>query len=126
MNLKDFIKESIVEISEAINEANEELSGKGAIVNPARVHVYGDKESSVYGYVLDPDENESLRRPVHLLNFDVAVTASETEGTKGGASIKVAGFGLGVNGKEETNNSINSRITFNLPVSLPTYDDSLD
>ncbi|MEZ9654040.1 hypothetical protein AB4277_05055 [Vibrio splendidus] len=123
MNLKDFIKESIVEISEAINEANEELASKGAIVNPARVHVNDSKESPIYGYALDPDENKSFRRPVHLLNFDIAVTASESEGKKGGTSIKVAGFGLGIDGKEETNNSINSRITFNLPVSLPTYND---
>lgn len=48
MNLKDFVKETIVEICQAITEANNELKGSGAIVNPSNIAVNSDK-SQAYG-----------------------------------------------------------------------------
>lgn len=121
MKLKDFVKLAIKDISEAINEANSELDESGAVVNPSRVVVNsGERQSPIYGYMLDDDEKDLYRKPVHIIDFDVAVTVTEKEGKSGGIGIKVASFGAGVNGNNETANSTNSRLSFKIPVSFPT------
>ncbi|RJO60288.1 hypothetical protein C4544_05350 [candidate division WS5 bacterium] len=119
MNLKDFIKETISEISKAIVEANAELSNAGTIVNPKNVAgSYKDTEK-VYGFMLKESENKDYRRPVHLIEFDVAVTATDQKGTKGGIGVMVGVIGLGSQGQSSAENSIQSRLKFHIPVALP-------
>ena len=119
MELKDFIKETLIEISTAISEANEQLSSVGGIANPKDVAGPEYDKSNVYGYLLGPGEKQDYRRPVHLVEFDVSVTANDKSGTKGGIGVMVAGIGLGSQGQTEAESSVYSRLQFKIPVALP-------
>lgn len=119
MNLKEFIKETITEISSAITECNNELSSNGTIVNPRNVFGAAHGSEKIYGYMAKPTEEKNNRRPVHLVNFDVAVTATDKTGKKGGIGIAVGSIGLGAQGKSEAENVSFSKLTFSIPVALP-------
>lgn len=53
------------------------------------------------------------------VEFDVAVTAEEAKGTKGGIGVFMGSVGLGAQGQSETKNTSLGRIKFSVPVSLP-------
>lgn len=103
MELKEFIKGTIRDISEAVIELNDELSDSGLKVNPdCDNHVEGTKYDSD-GCVIQP------------IVFDLQVTASEKVNAKGGFSINVLKAGAGT----ELNDGSVSRIHFELNVVLP-------
>jgi hypothetical protein len=117
MQLNEFIKMVLVEIAEGINEANKELEGHDSSVNPSGVRPYGDKENDgVFGIV---DKADNTVRLAHLIDFDVAVHASEEKEKKGGVGILVASIGMGVQEKTDNNTSSTSRIKFKIPMSFP-------
>ena len=109
MELKEFIKTAITDITEAVSELQEELKN-GTIVNPSLVQ--GEYEKTL---VVD---NEV--RMMERLNFDIAVTATEATEFNGNAKAGISVFGakVGAENKERTENV--SRLTFSLPLVLPT------
>lgn len=118
MDLREFVKEALVEIATAVSEAGAELEASGAIVNPKDAATAAAGHS-IYGYMLKESEKGDYRRPVHLIEFDVSVTASDKTGTKGGIGVVVAGIGLGSQGQSEAANSVYSRLQFKVPIALP-------
>ncbi|MXR68755.1 hypothetical protein GNT65_08735 [Shewanella sp. JBTF-M18] len=119
MELKDFIKEAIKDISEAISESNSELSEIGAIVNPERVYTSG-KDEELYGYMLKNEETDDFRRPVHSIEFDVAVSTLTKKDGKEGVGVNVVGISLGKDSKQADENNSSSRLQFSIPVAMPT------
>ena len=112
MDLKDFIKNTITSISEAILESQSELSEKGVIVNPEKLEIgkKGEKLLRSDGW-----------RYVQNLDFDILVAAEEGEGAKGGAGLKVAGvFSIGGDLSESSKQQLANKIKFTLPVAFPT------
>lgn len=109
MELKEFIKTAITDITEAVSELQEELKN-GTIVNPSLTQ--GEHGKSL---VID---NEV--RMMERLNFDIAVTATEATELNGNAKAGISVFGakVGAENKERTENV--SRLTFSLPLVLPT------
>lgn len=108
MELKEFIKTAITDITEAVSELQEELKN-GTIVNPSLTQ--GEHGKSL---VVD---NEV--RMMERLNFDIAVTATEATELNGNAKAGISVFGakVGAENKERTENV--SRLTFSLPLVLP-------
>ncbi len=119
MELKDFIKEAIKDISEAINESNTELAEIGAIVNPKDVYTSG-KDEELYGYLVQNDEDENFRRPVHSVNFDVAVSNTTKKDGKEGIGVNVVGIKLGKDNIKTNEDQTSSRLQFSIPVAMPT------
>lgn len=74
MNLKDFIKNTVSSISEAIIESQLELSEKGVIVNPEKAEIgkTGEKLLRSNGW-----------RYVQNLDFDILVAVDDKQGTGG-------------------------------------------
>ena len=109
MELKEFIKTAISDITEAVSELQEELKN-GTIVNPSLTQ-------GEHGKTLVVD-NEV--RMMERLNFDFAVTATEATELNGNAKAGISVFGVkvGAENKERTENV--SRLTFSLPLVLPT------
>lgn len=109
MDLKEFIKTAITDITEAVSELQEELKN-GTIVNPSLTQGEHGKSLVV--------ENEV--RMMERLNFDIAVTATEATELNGNAKAGISVFGakVGAENKERTENV--SRLTFSLPLVLPT------
>ena len=51
-NLKDFVKQTIIQLSQAIDESNKELESLGTVINPTNTGNYvGAKTREIYGYM---------------------------------------------------------------------------
>jgi len=112
---------TLEDISEAISETNTELTEVGTIANPKNVHTVNTQTyENIYGYLTKPSENSDLRRPVHLVNFDVAVTTSTSSDGKEGIGVNLVGIKLGKDGTKTAEDSTSSRLRFSIPVALPT------
>jgi hypothetical protein len=112
MDLKDFIKNTIFSISEAIIESQTELKDKGIIVNPEKMETgkTGEKLLRSNGW-----------RYVQNLDFDILVGIDDKQGTGGKGELKVAGLfsiGGGINDENLTKN--HNRIKFSVPVAFST------
>ena len=104
MELKDFIKATIKDISNAVTELNEEMSDKGLLVNPI-------PENHRDGMVYSQDG-----RWLQKIDFNVSVTTSENSTKDGGLRICVAKAGI----SENTRNEAISSLHFHITVALPT------
>lgn len=107
MELKEFTKLALVEIVEAAKEASEEFNGSAFI---------SSKRADGCYWKYDPQSVE----------FDVAVTSTETDSNNGGAKLKVASM-LSLGG-EVSNQSVSqtvSRIKFTIPLVLKVSNQAL-
>ena len=109
MELKDFIKAAITDITEAVSELQAEL-GNGTIVNPTLYE--GEKGK----FLLIDNEGKAIER----LNFDVAVTISDSSGTLTGAKAGISILGAEINSASCGKTENVSRLTFSIPLVLPT------
>lgn len=112
MNLKDFVSETLSEIIEGVKNAKQAAVQSGAEINP---EVWGDTKDIVRQGLM----KMSGHKTVSIVDFDVAVTAIEGQGTKGGVGVFVGAIGLGSHGESNKENSTISRIKFSVPVALP-------
>lgn len=108
MELKEFIKTAITDITEAVSELQSDLTN-GTIVNPSFT------KSEVGKSVLVDNEVRLIER----LNFDVAVTASETSGFDGKAKAGINIFGAKLGAETSSKSENVSRLTFSIPILLP-------
>lgn len=120
MELKDFIKQSIIEISEAVQEANSHLGDNGinAIVNPEFIYESGKDRRA---FTTPPDEESpNENRFIENIDFDVAVTTEGEINGEARGGIKIASFEIGGKGSIVDKQQSVSRIKFTIPVCLPT------
>lgn len=112
MELKTFIKQSLIDIASAVKEANEDNS-TDMIVNPNKLISAGEANQRI-----SRDNNRRQGndiRYVQNIKFDVAVSVSE--GTE--RNINVAGGNVGETTGNNNEHSTASRIQFELPIALP-------
>ena len=110
MDLKEFTKQTLVQIVEGAAEADSRLSELGSFVP---ITNFGNTTATF------ARDNDRTPRLVINVDFDVAITAIESEGANGGASLKVASFfNLGGGSESKTENQTISRIKYTLPLVL--------
>ncbi len=121
MELKDFVAQAIVQITEGVIEAQTTLHATGARDNARmrQLHPQGERKYASVGWA----EGES-GNPVLMVSFDVAVTASEETKTKGGIGVVTGILTLGSTGATDKGNSSASRIAFQVPLLLPSHSDA--
>ncbi|MCY1635063.1 hypothetical protein [Marinifilum sp. D737] len=102
MELKDFVKNTLVEITNGIKEAQKATEENGAIINPN----FGK------AYMRDDISNDNK----HIIDFKVAVTT--TDESNAGAGIHVASLFKAGGDIKEINSSV-STICFKVPVIFP-------
>lgn len=119
MDLKDFIRESLVQIAKGIEEADAELVSSRAMINPKNIAVDHSGQAQHFGSLPDLDSGMLYLDSVQAIDFDVAVHAKEgTEASaKGGLSVGSVGFGA--KGSTSEAKSSESRIRFKIPMVLP-------
>lgn len=109
MNVQEFVKDSLVQVCQGVDEAAQELSENGAYVNPP--------------HGLSPAKLRFVQHDnpmiVNDLEFDIAVITGKAEGSEGGIGLLVMGLGLGATGTQKDEESQTSRIRFKVPVALP-------
>lgn len=86
MDLKEFTSSTLVQIVDGVLEAEEKLAGKGASVNP--IGGYFD-QNKVGGNTWSFKDGVA-----QMVEFDVALTNSEREGTKGGIGVMLGALYL--------------------------------
>lgn len=110
MDLKEFTKETLLQIVQGVNEANAILAENDACVTRNII-----KSSAGGSYV------DRRGRYTHTVNieFDVAVTATEVNDTKGGGGIKVVQlFQAGLETSKSIENQSVSRVKYSIPLVL--------
>ena len=105
MELDAFIKETLVQISSGIEQANQELA-------PGRVKEDGTPLPKLY--LLPPGALKEQGNGVH---FDVAITSRMEDEGKGGAKVKLAVVEADLGGKIKTSEQAVSRIQFSVKVN---------
>jgi hypothetical protein len=98
IDLKDFVKETLVQIAAGVREAQEALADSDAQVNPS---VSGEPGSVKGAYAIDH------RRMANSIELDIAVLADESKGVVAAPADTTAEAGV-------------SRIRFRIGVVLPT------
>ena len=109
MDLKEYVKSTISQLSEAVEELNNELGDK-TVVNPIRSDHSGENVIV----------NRKGTRMITDVCFELSTSVIDTKGNGAKVGIFSSIVGLGVNTVAENNNSAVSKITFSIPVLLPT------
>ncbi len=114
--LKDFIKQTLVDIILGIREA-QTVEGAGAFIVPAGVGNEGAflQERGIY------HGQHGLLTTV--AEFDIAVTAETHSNQTGKASLSVRVVEAGVQGQTGSKNVAANRIQFSVPLKLPVSQD---
>jgi len=116
VQLRDFITETLVQIAQGIERANERLEGSSALVNPKNVKTYTRGEN----LVMRLSEDKEHDRFADFIEFDVAAYAKEDAATKGTLGIVIGTIGLGTQGQSANSIGSESRIRFRIPMVMPT------
>ena len=112
MDLKTFVKETLTQIAEGVNEAK-------PIVKECGCYVVDRKPSSMDETIPNCICDDGYYHPVTKLNFDVALETTTDKGTKSGLSVSVASvLGGGVKREDGTSESSISRVAFSLYVAM--------
>lgn len=116
MELKEFISETIQQISQGIIDAKTKCSELDVIVNP---NITVGSKGSYYIPAERNIANISMQRRVQRLDMDIAVTVTEASETSGGGKIGISIFGATINSSGKSENTNISRIRFSIPVCFP-------
>lgn len=111
MELKEFIKQTLVQITNGVVEAQESIKNTGCYINPEGFHT---------GEQVKPGFNKEYRH-VQKIKLSIAVTVEENNETGKGvgvSSILVAGIST----KNNNTNTSTNHIEFEIPISLPVMD----
>jgi hypothetical protein len=109
MELKEFVRSTLVEIVSGVSEAQAALieSHKTAVINAP---VTGDKRAEYRG---------SGARLLEMVEFDVALTVTETTDKGIGGRLSIAAASIGTQRGASIENSEVSRVRFKVPIALP-------
>jgi hypothetical protein len=116
MELKEFVKETLVQISKGVKESQDAVREIGGYVNPTVTSVQGRPELVYFG-------ETALGHHTFLVDFDVAVIVAEKKAAGGGAKLSVASIlFIGGSGSSDAESKSISRVKFKVPLALP-YDE---
>ena len=113
MELKEFIKTALADITDAVKELQQELQN-GAIISPSMPAPIANTT------VKDP-QNDKIDRLISKIDFDVAITIGSSDKMEGGGKMGIQVFSAKIGGGNEAHTENVSRMTFSIPVVLPTY-----
>ena len=117
MNIADFIKETIKQVSDGIFAASLECSQSNVIVNPT----ISVGENGEY-YIPRTPSSVAMQRRVQTISFDIAVEASEAKEKDGQSGLSIHVVSGKVNYSKRKTNSTISRVSISIPVCPPTQD----
>lgn len=112
MELKDFIKSTILQLAQSVEELNNEMPSK-LIVNPvSRTSVGKNPHINIKGNHYNVLE----------IDFDLTLTAESSAGSQGKIGVMAAVLNAGGSAEEEKTDKAENRIRFTLPVVLPAQE----
>ncbi len=108
MDLKEFITETLVQITNGVVNAQELIKDTGAYINPEGRH---SGENLQTGY-------DGQFRHIQKVKISVAVSVIENSENKAGISV-LSVISAGFSSKISDINSVTNRIEFEIPISVP-------
>lgn len=108
MELKNFIKDVIVEVFEGVKEAQSTIKEDGSVINPY----------DWYNPNFQKEDAFAVLEKTHI-EFEVAITVSDSTESKGRIGIYIGNMGVGAQGKNSSGNESISKIKFSIPVKYP-------
>lgn len=106
MNLEKFVEESIMQIANGIKNA--QASSEDILICPSVI-------PSENGLLIKED-GARFREAPQMINFDIAVTVTESKDKKGSGEVQVLGLSFGGGLDSNYQNSSISRIKFEIPI----------
>ena len=116
MELKEFVKTSLLEIVSAVSESQNTLKEQNslAIINPMINGDLGKKSGK-------PAHHSPYRyAPLLRVKYDLMVTETDSSKKDGGAGISVIGAKIGFDGSESISNTAANRIQFEIHLIFPS------
>jgi hypothetical protein len=112
VELQEFVTTALREILEGVRDAQTEIRGNGEVNPPIWSGLRAD--AAKHGIL-----ESSNGKWIHLVEFDVAVSAGEAAGNKGKIGVLAGAVGLGSQRESSTESTTVSRIKFSVPVAFP-------
>lgn len=106
MELKEFVKETILQITDGVLEASSICKEKGVMVNP----LMKGGEGMAFTQTNDT---------ASIIKFKVILCKSDDTSTQNGIGVFLANFGVGTTEKGCLQNSSMTSLEFSLPVEFP-------
>lgn len=101
MDIKDFVTSSLRQLVEAVEETQLSLLEKDSTAE------------------INPNDVEGVRRSVHEVDFDIAITVTDEGEMKAGGKLKILSLGVdGAVSKANQNEHVH-QLKFTIPVALP-------
>jgi hypothetical protein len=107
MELKEFIKTTLIEITNGVIEAQNELAESGCLINP---------ETMNGGQIKQGYKNEI--RSIQMVKMNIAVTVTENSGKKSGIGVAKI-INAGINSEQFDSNEKITTVEFEVPISFP-------
>lgn len=114
IDLQTFVAQTLIQIVRVVAEAAGELGGNNDVINPDFHSMANQKTEGLF-------LTTSAERFAQMVDFDVAITATDTKSKDGGAKLSVVAAQIGGSGKSESQQQSVSRVKFAVPVALPKY-----
>jgi hypothetical protein len=92
MELKEFIEESLMQIVEGVQSAQEKAVEKHAYISPSGIRTDDPRNYIKIGNVVDP---------LNQVEFEIVLTNSDDKEHKGGLGVLLGGVGLGGQAKTD-------------------------
>lgn len=108
MELKEFIKTTIEQIVEGASAAQNTIASKGAILNPAGIQFQKDGAWNNYEHAMPQN-----------IEFDVALTSVEKNGSAEGIGVFLGRINLGKKNENGHEHVAVTKVKFSIPIILP-------
>jgi hypothetical protein len=110
MELKEFVTEVFVQLTEGIEDAQNKLADKSVIINPTGSRGKDDKMYNL----------GDMHVPLHIIDFEVALTTSNKQNSAGGIGVFLGSLSAGAKSDKAAENTAITKIKFQLGVVFPT------
>jgi hypothetical protein len=113
MELKEFVKDTLIQIIEGVKEAQNECFKSGGLINPMfETPVSNDEEFKIKGKYY----------PASKVNFTVGLTESDAGGGKRGIGVFLGKLSIGIENTKEVEAQSVTRVEFGVTVVFPYID----
>ena len=116
ISVKDFVKNTLQQIAEAARE----LESEGSVSTRPYIPTAPDEVRYInLGIIPNADRADGTSDYSTIVDFDIAVTAQESNSTGGQAGLSVPSvIQVGIGGGVEASNTAVSRMRFKLPIRI--------
>jgi hypothetical protein len=110
MELREFVRSTLLEIVAGVTDAQKALAEEDstAVIN-----------APMSGHINRPEYRGTGSRSLEMVEFDVALTVTETTDKGIGGRLSIAAASIGTQRGSSIENSEVSRVRFQVPIALP-------